>query len=389
MKTIFIHKTGGLMRNANNTAAMLLAGGQGSRLKALTREMAKPVVPFGGKYRIIDFALSNATNSEIKDIGVLTQYKPQLLNEHLGIGAAWDYDRNFGGLRILTPYYTEEGGRWFEGTASAIYENINYLDEVNPEYVLILSGDHIYKMDYRDLLNVHKQKGADCTIAVMEVDWDEASRFGIMNTDEDDKIVEFEEKPENPKSNLASMGIYVFNWKVLRKELIEDYENKESTNDFGHDIIPKMLNQGSPLYVYKFDGYWKDVGTVKSFWQANLDLIDPENELNIYDDNWRIYTKSLNLPPHRVGKNAELIDTLVNEACIIDGKVNHSVLFSEVEVEEGAEVYNSVLLNGVKVKSGVRVYNAVVAENMELTEDVGEENDGKVYLVSNEGIEEE
>ena len=389
MKTIFIHKTGGLMRNANNTAAMLLAGGQGSRLKALTREMAKPVVPFGGKYRIIDFALSNATNSEIKDIGVLTQYKPQLLNEHLGIGAAWDYDRNFGGLRILTPYYTEEGGRWFEGTASAIYENINYLDEVNPEYVLILSGDHIYKMDYRDLLNVHKQKGADCTIAVMEVDWDEASRFGIMNTDEDDKIVEFEEKPENPKSNLASMGIYVFNWKVLRKELIEDYENKESTNDFGHDIIPKMLNQGSPLYVYKFEGYWKDVGTVKSFWQANLDLIDPENELNIYDDNWRIFTKSLNLPPHRVGKNAELIDTLVNEACIIDGKVNHSVLFSEVEVEEGAEVYNSVLLNGVKVKSGVRVYNAVVAENMELTEDIGEENDGKVYLVSNEGIEEE
>ena len=377
------------MRNANNTAAMLLAGGQGSRLKALTREMAKPVVPFGGKYRIIDFALSNATNSEIKDIGVLTQYKPQLLNEHLGIGAAWDYDRNFGGLRILTPYYTEEGGRWFEGTASAIYENINYLDEVNPEYVLILSGDHIYKMDYRDLLDVHKQKGADCTIAVMEVDWDEASRFGIMNTDEDDKIVEFEEKPENPKSNLASMGIYVFNWKVLRKELIEDYENKESTNDFGHDIIPKMLNQGSPLYVYKFDGYWKDVGTVKSFWQANLDLIDPENELNIYDDNWRIFTKSLNLPPHRVGKNAELIDTLVNEACIIDGKVNHSVLFSEVEVEEGAEVYNSVLLNGVKVKSGVRVYNAVVAENMELTEDIGEENDGKVYLVSNEGIEEE
>lgn len=377
------------MRNANNTAAMLLAGGQGSRLKALTREMAKPVVPFGGKYRIIDFALSNATNSEIKDIGVLTQYKPQLLNEHLGIGAAWDYDRNFGGLRILTPYYTEEGGRWFEGTASAIYENINYLDEVNPEYVLILSGDHIYKMDYRDLLNVHKQKGADCTIAVMEVDWDEASRFGIMNTDEDDKIVEFEEKPENPKSNLASMGIYVFNWKVLRKELIEDYENKESTNDFGHDIIPKMLNQGSPLYVYKFDGYWKDVGTVKSFWQANLDLIDPENELNIYDDNWRIFTKSLNLPPHRVGKNAELIDTLVNEACIIDGKINHSVLFSEVEVEEGAEVYNSVLLNGVKVKSGVRVYNAVVAENMELTEDIGEENDGKVYLVSNEGIEEE
>ncbi len=377
------------MRNANNTAAMLLAGGQGSRLKALTRNMAKPVVPFGGKYRIIDFALSNSTNSEIKDIGVLTQYKPQLLNEHLGIGAAWDYDRNFGGLRILTPYYTEDGGRWFEGTASAIYENINYLDQVNPEYVLILSGDHIYKMDYRELLDVHKKKGADCTIAVMEVDWDEASRFGIMNTDEDGKIVEFEEKPENPKSNLASMGIYVFNWKILRKELIKDYEDKDSTNDFGHDIIPKMLDQGSPLYVYKCEGYWKDVGTVRSFWQANLDLIDPENELDIYDDNWKIYTKSLNLPPHRVGKNAVLTDTLVNEACIINGKVNHSVLFSEVEIEDGAEVYNSVLLNGVKVKSGARIYNAVVAENMEISKDIGKENDDKVYLVSDEGIEEE
>lgn len=377
------------MRNSNNIAAMLLAGGQGSRLKALTRNMAKPVVPFGGKFRIIDFALSNSTNSEIKDIGVLTQYKPQLLNEHLGIGAAWDYDRNFGGLRILTPYYTEEGGRWFEGTASAIYENISYLDEVNPEYVLILSGDHIYKMDYRELLDVHKEKGADATIAVMEVDWDEASRFGIMNTDEDGKIIEFEEKPEEPKSNLASMGIYIFNWKVLRKELIEDYENKDSSNDFGKDIIPKMLDQGSDLYVYKFDGYWKDVGTVRSYWQANLDLIDPDNELNIYDDNWRIYTKSQNLPPHRVGSKAELTDTLVNEACAIDGKVNHSVLFSDVEVEEGAEVYNSVLLNGVKVRSGVKLYNTVVAENMEIEESIGKENDETVYLVSNEGIGEE
>lgn len=377
------------MRNSNNIAAMLLAGGQGSRLKALTRNMAKPVVPFGGKFRIIDFALSNSTNSEIKDIGVLTQYKPQLLNEHLGIGAAWDYDRNFGGLRILTPYYTEEGGRWFEGTASAIYENISYLDEVNPEYVLILSGDHIYKMDYRELLDVHKEKGADATIAVMEVDWDEASRFGIMNTDEDGKIIEFEEKPEEPKSNLASMGIYIFNWKVLRKELIEDYENKDSSNDFGKDIIPKMLDQGSDLYVYKFDGYWKDVGTVRSYWQANLDLIDPDNELNIYDDNWRIYTKSQNLPPHRVGSKAELTDTLVNEACVIDGKVNHSVLFSDVEVEEGAEVYNSVLLNGVKVRSGVKLYNTVVAENMEIEESIGKENDETVYLVSNEGIGEE
>ncbi|WP_297281174.1 glucose-1-phosphate adenylyltransferase [uncultured Anaerococcus sp.] len=377
------------MRNSNKTAAMLLAGGQGSRLKALTRDMAKPVVPFGGKYRIIDFALSNSSNSEIKDIGVLTQYKPQLLNRHLGIGSAWDYDRNNGGLRILSPYYTEEGGKWFEGTASAIYENINYLDQVNPEYVLILSGDHIYKMDYRKLLDVHKEKGADATIAVMEVDWDEASRFGIMNTDEEGRITEFEEKPENPKSNLASMGIYVFNWKILRKALIEDNNDPNSTNDFGHDIIPKMLADNEPLYVYKFDGYWKDVGTVRSFWQANLDLIDPENELDIYDEYWKISTTSLNLPPHRVGTNGELKESLVNEACDIDGKVEGSVLFSNVKVEEGAEVYNSVLLNGSRVKSGVKIYNCVVAEDVEISENIGSEDSDKVYLVSFEGIGEE
>lgn len=377
------------MRNSNKTCAMLLAGGQGSRLKALTKNMAKPVVPFGGKYRIIDFALSNSTNSEIKDIGVLTQYKPQLLNRHLGIGSAWDYDRNSGGLRILSPYYTEEGGKWFEGTASAIYENINYLDLVNPEYVLILSGDHIYKMDYRELLDIHKQKAADCTIAVMEVDWDEAKRFGIMNTNEEGQITEFEEKPENPKSNLASMGIYVFNWKILRKALIEDNQNPESTNDFGHDIIPKMLDDGQNLYVYKFDGYWKDVGTVRSYWQANLDLINPNNELDIYDEDWKIYTTSHNLPPHRIGPNGKLMDALVNEACVIDGLANNSVLFSNVTIEENAEVHNSVLLNGAKVKSGVKIYNCVVAEDVEITEDIGDESSNKVYLVSFDGIEEE
>lgn len=377
------------MRNSNKTCAMLLAGGQGSRLKALTKNMAKPVVPFGGKYRIIDFALSNSTNSEIKDIGVLTQYKPQLLNRHLGIGSAWDYDRNSGGLRILSPYYTEEGGKWFEGTASAIYENINYLDLVNPEYVLILSGDHIYKMDYRVLLDIHKQKAADCTIAVMEVDWDEAKRFGIMNTNEEGQIIEFEEKPENPKSNLASMGIYVFNWKILRKALIEDNQNPESTNDFGHDIIPKMLDDGQNLYVYKFDGYWKDVGTVRSYWQANLDLINPKNELDIYDEDWKIYTTSHNLPPHRIGPNGKLMDALVNEACVIDGLANNSVLFSNVTIEENAEVHNSVLLNGAKVKSGVKIYNCVVAEDVEITEDIGDESSNKVYLVSFDGIEEE
>lgn len=377
------------MRSTNHVAAMLLAGGQGSRLKALTKEMAKPVVPFGGKYRIIDFALSNSTNSEIRDIGVLTQYKPQLLNTHLGIGSAWDYDRNSGGLRILSPYYTEDGGRWFEGTAGAIYENIRYLDDVNPEYVLILSGDHIYKMDYTELLKVHKEHGADCTIAVMEVDWDEASRFGIMNTNEEGKIVDFEEKPENPKSNLASMGIYMFNWKVLRKALIEDYEDPNSSYDFGKDIIPKLLEEGSPLYVYKFDGYWKDVGTIKSYWQANLDLIDPKNPLNVHDDDWRIYTTSLNLPPHRVGEKAVLCDALINEGCVIDGLVTNSVLFSNVVIEEGAEVYNSVILSGARVKSGYKVYNSVVTEDMVVDKNIGSKDTDSVFLVSPEGIEEE
>ena len=377
------------MRNNNKIAAMLLAGGQGSRLKALTKEMAKPVVPFGGKYKIIDFALSNATNSEIRDIGVLTQYKPQLLNKHLGIGAAWDYDRNFGGLRILTPYYTEEGGRWFEGTAGAIFVNINYLDSIDPEYVLILSGDHIYKMDYTKLLEEHTKKGADATIAVMEVDWDEASRFGIMNTDDEGRIVEFEEKPENPKSNRASMGIYIFNWKVLRQALIEDHNNSESTNDFGHDIIPYLLSNDRDLFVYKFDGYWKDVGTVKSYWQANLDLIDPENPLNIQDDSWKIYTTALNLPPHRVGKTGVLNDALINEGCIIDGEVNNSVLFSNVKVEKNACVNNCVILSGVTIKEGVKVYNSVITENMEINENIGDKNSTSVYLVSKDGIEEE
>lgn len=376
------------MRNSNRVAAMLLAGGQGSRLKALTKDRAKPVVPFAGKYKIIDFALSNAANSDISDIGVLTQYKPQLLNAHLGIGAARDYDRNHGGLRILTPYYTEEGGRWFQGTASAIYENIQYLDDVNPEYVLILSGDHIYKMDYNELLDVHKKNAAEATIAVMEVDWNDASRFGIMNTDENGKIVEFEEKPANPKSNLASMGIYMFNRKTLRKALVEDAKNKDSSHDFGKDIIPNMLSNDLPLYAYKFEGYWKDVGTIKSYRQANLDMIDPDDELNVHDDEWKIYTTSPNLPPHRTGPKAELCDVLVNEACVIDGKVKNSVLFSGAEIEEDAEVHNCVLLNNCKIKSGVKIYNCVVSENMVIDKNIGDEDTDKVFLVSDYGIEE-
>ncbi|MDO5718356.1 MAG: glucose-1-phosphate adenylyltransferase [Tissierellia bacterium] len=376
------------MRNRNKIAAMLLAGGQGSRLKAMTKDVAKPAVPFGGKYRIIDFALSNSTNSDIRDIGILTQYKPFLLNEHIGIGSSWDYNRNYGGLSILSPYSTESGGRWYEGTANAIYENIDYLDRIGPEYVLILSGDHIYKMDYNELLKYHKQKGADVTIAVMEVPWDEASRFGIVNVDEDDKIVEFDEKPENPKNNMASMGIYMFNWPTLRAALIKDNAIEDSKHDFGMNVLPDLLNNNNPMYVWKFDGYWKDVGTVRSYWEANLDLLDPNNTLDIYDKNWRIYTRSRNLPPHYISENAKVKSALVNEACEIYGNVTNSVLFSGVIIEEGASVYNSVLLPNSVVKKNAIVYNSVVLDGIIIEEDesIGKEDDDKVYLISDEGI---
>ena len=379
------------MRNQSGMVCMLLAGGQGSRLKALTRNTAKPAVPFGGKYRIIDFALSNATNSDIHDIGILTQYKPFRLNEHIGIGAAWDYDRTYGGLRLLSPFYSEEGGRWYDGTANAIYENMTYLDNLNPKYVLILSGDHIYKMNYNELLDVHIRKGAEVTIAVMEVPWDEAPRFGIMNTDEEDRIIEFEEKPAKPKSNLASMGIYIFNWPTLRKALIEDYKDKNSTYDFGHDIIPKMLKAQMPLYVYRFKGYWKDVGTIKSYWEANLDMIDPNNGLNIYEKNWRIYTSAKNLPPHFIAQEAEVSNSLVNEACRVYGKVQHCVLFTNVTVEEGAEVRDSVILSGSVIQKGAKVVHAVVGENevIRAGQEIGEDTSGAVYLVADGNVTEE
>lgn len=363
---------------------MLLAGGQGSRLKALTKNTAKPAVPFGGKYRIIDFALSNATNSDIRDLGVLTQYKPFKLNEHLGIGAAWDYDRTNGGLKILSPYYSEEGGRWYAGTANAIYENIDYLDSINPQYVLILSADHIYKMDYNKLLETHKKQGAECTIAVMEVAWEEASRFGIMNTDETGRIVEFVEKPREPKSNLASMGIYIFNWKTLRRELIRDYNDKESSYDFGHDIIPNMLKAGLPLYVYRFTGYWKDVGTIRSYWQANLEMIDPNNGLDIYDKDWRIYTSTKNLPPHFISDEAKISQCLINEACTVKGNISNSVLFDNVRVESGAVIKNSVILSNSVIKKNAVVCNAVIAEDQVIEEGqvIGDEKDDHIILVA-------
>ncbi|MFA5577607.1 MAG: glucose-1-phosphate adenylyltransferase [Tissierellaceae bacterium] len=375
----------------NKVVAMLLAGGQGSRLKALTSKIAKPAVPFGGKYRIIDFALSNATNSGISNIGILTQYKPYLLNTHIGIGSAWDYDRNIGGLRILPPFTSEEGGRWYTGTANAVYENIDYLDELEPQYVLILSGDHIYKMDYNELLDYHKKNKADVTIAVMEVPWDEAPRFGIINTDENKKIVEFEEKPPKPKNNMASMGIYMFNWKELKRYLKKDSKDKESEHDFGKNVLPKMLEDNKKMYAWNFDGYWKDVGTVRSYWEANMDLLDDKNTLNLYDKSWRIYTKNKNLPPQYIARGAVVNNSLVNEGCHIMGELNNSILFSEIVVEEGAVVNNSVVLSNCTIKAGAVINNAVILEDTTVEADakIGEIGDKKIYLISGKKIWEE
>ena len=372
----------------SKVVAMLLAGGQGSRLKTLTKKIAKPAVPFGGKYRIIDFALSNAANSGIDDIGILTQYKPYLLNSHIGIGSSWDYDRNMGGLRILPPFTSEDGGRWYTGTANAVYENIDFLDEMNPEYVLILSGDHIYKMDYSQLLVAHKEKGADVSIAVMEVPWEDASRFGIVNVNQENKIVEFEEKPDNPKNNMASMGIYMFNWKELREYLIKDDENPDSDNDFGKNVLPMMLEEGKKMYAWVFDGYWKDVGTVKSYWEANMDLLDPLNTLDLYDKNWRIYTRTRNLPPQYLARGSVVKNALVNEGCYIRGTLKNSILFSDVVIEEEAEVIDSVVHSDCVIEKGAKVYRAVISEGMTVKagEVIGQKDSEKIYLVSEEGI---
>ena len=373
----------------NKVVAMLLAGGQGSRLKTLTKNMAKPAVPFGGKYRIIDFALSNATNSGISDIGILTQYKPLQLNSHIGIGSAWDFDRNVGGLRILPPFTSEDGGRWYTGTANAIFENIDFIDEIDPQYVLILSGDHIYKMDYNDLLKAHRKNEADVTIAVMEVPWEEAPRFGILNTDAENKIVEFDEKPAVPKNNMASMGIYMFNWVDLRKYLIKDSQDPDTDHDFGKNILPKMLEDGKKMYAWPFDGYWKDVGTVRSFWESNMDLLDEENTLNLYDRSWRIFTRSKNLPPQYITRGSQVKNSLINEGCIVEGELNNSILFSDVHIEKGAIINNSVVLSGSVVKENAIINNTVVLEDMTVEAGlvVGEKDDGNIYVISEDGIE--
>ena len=344
--------------------AMLLAGGQGSRLYALTSHVAKPAVPFGGKYRIIDFPLSNCVNSGIDTVGVLTQYRPLELNSYVGNGAPWDLDRSDGGVHILPPYQVEgDQGSWFKGTANAIYQNIGFIAAYDPDYVLILSGDHIYKMDYADMLAHHKKTNADCTIAVLEVTMEEAKRFGIMNVDAEDRIYEFEEKPPQPKSNLASMGIYIFTYKKLREYLIADEADPNSSNDFGKNIIPNMLNAGEKMMVYRFDGYWKDVGTIDSLWDANMDMLSSNSGIDLYDTSWPIYARTPVKPPHVAGENSVISHSLVTGGCKVDGTVENSVLFHSVTVEEGANVQYSILMPGTVVKAGATVQYAIVAEN--------------------------
>ncbi|MBP1582079.1 MAG: glucose-1-phosphate adenylyltransferase [Oscillospiraceae bacterium] len=348
--------------------AMLLAGGQGSRLYALTRNLAKPAVPYGGKYRIIDFPLSNCVNSGIDTVGVLTQYQPLLLNEYIGNGQPWDLDRVHGGVFVLPPYQKSANSDWYTGTANAIYQNITFMDRYQPEYVVILSGDHIYKMDYSEMLAYHKEKNADCTIAVMEVPMEEASRFGIMATNEDGKVYEFQEKPKQPKSNLASMGIYIFTYSKLRKYLVEDEANPESENDFGKNIIPNMLGDDQRLFAWPFAGYWKDVGTIDSLWEANMDLLNPSVPLDLYDDSWKIYARNPVMPPQYVSDSAVVRNSMVSEGCEVHGEVDFSILFPGVTVEEGASIHDSIIMPGSVVKKGATVEYAIVAENTVIDE---------------------
>lgn len=348
--------------------AMLLAGGQGSRLGVLTQKIAKPAVPYGGKYRIIDFPLSNCINSGIDTVGVLTQYQPLELNDYIGSGKPWDLDRLGGGVHILPPYQHIKGADWYKGTANAIYQNIPFIEKYNPKYVIILSGDHIYKMDYRQMIKEHKKSGASCTIAVIEVPMEEASRFGIMNCNPDGSIYEFEEKPKAPKSNLASMGIYVFNWDTLRKYLEEDEQNPNSSNDFGKNIIPAMLSDGCKLQSYRFADYWKDVGTIDSLWESNLDLLSPTVDLNLSDPAWRIYSRTPSAPPQYIGETANLQNSLVTEGCEVYGNVEFSILFENVKIGEGANIIDSIIMPGATVKSGATVQYSIIAENVVVEE---------------------
>lgn len=343
--------------------AMILAGGQGSRLGKLTKNIAKPAVPFGGRYRIIDFALSNCANSGINNVGVVTQYQPLALNEHIGNGASWGLDGINSGATILQPYSSSEGSKWFEGTAHAIYQNMSYIDQLDPQYVLVLSGDHIYKMDYEKMLADHKRSHASLSVAVIEVPWKEASRFGIMNTDDNDRIIEFEEKPENPKSNLASMGIYIFNWGRLRSVLKTLNAKDSSMNDFGHHVIPSYLDSGENIVAHRFSGYWKDVGTIESLWEANMEFLKPDMELNIRDKAWRIYSKNPISPPHFITTTGSAKNSLISDGCYIAGDIEHSVLSDDVQVKEGAKITDSIIMSGATIGNNVKIHKAIIGED--------------------------
>ncbi|MDQ0246013.1 glucose-1-phosphate adenylyltransferase [Bacillus fengqiuensis] len=370
--------------------AMLLAGGKGSRLSSLTQNLAKPAVPFGGKYRIIDFTLSNCTNSGIETVGVLTQYQPLVLHSYIGIGSAWDLDRRDGGVTVLPPYSESSGVKWYKGTASAIYENLNYLKQHEPEYVLVLSGDHIYKMDYSEMLDYHIEKNADATISVIEVPWDEASRFGILNTNEQLEVLEFDEKPAHPKNNLASMGIYIFKWSLLKEYLEMDARNPDSSHDFGKDVIPLLLEEKKRLFAYPFQGYWKDVGTVKSLWEANMDLLSEKSILNLFEQSWRIYSVNPNQPPQYVSPAAEVVESLINEGCIVEGNVDHCVLFQGVQIGENSLVKRSVIMPDAKIGTNVYIENAIVAGNIHVPDGTiiqSSSDSDEVILVTEELIQ--
>ncbi len=367
-----------------NMVAMILAGGQGSRLGLMTKQVAKPAVAFGGKYRIIDFALSNCCNSGIDTVGILTQYRPQKLNAHIGIGTPWDMDRVHGGVAMLPPYMSEAGGDWYKGTANAIYQNLSYLDSYDPEYVLILSGDHIYKMDYRAMLKRHRESNADATIAVIDVPLSEASRFGIMHTNEEGVITAFEEKPKEPKSTLASMGIYIFTYDKLKKYLISDNENPNSDNDFGKNIIPSMLNNGEKMVAYSFSGYWKDVGTVESYWEAHMDLLSADNDVHLFADDWKIYTDNEARPSQYIGPQAKLENSIVTEGCVIYGEIVNCIVFPGAYIGHNTRIENSIIMENVVIEDNVIISKSIILEDAKIKSHnaIG---DGKEIVVVDRG----
>lgn len=370
----------------NEMLGVILAGGKGTRLGKLTHNQAKPAVPFGGRYRIIDFTLSNCVNSGVKNIGVITQYQPLNLNAHIGNGASWGLDDLNAGVTILQPYSNNEGSKWFEGTAHAIYQNIGYIDQMDPEYILILSGDHIYKMDYEAMLDQHKETGASLTVAVIDVPWDEASRFGIMNTDDNNRIIDFEEKPAEPKSNHASMGIYIFNWKRLREVLVNSFTRNQDMVDFGKNVIPYYLKSGESVFAYNFKGYWKDVGTIDSLWHANMEFLDENNELNLQDRTWRIYSRNPIAPPQIIAETAEIKDAMVVDGSYIAGKVDHSILSTNVRIQTGSVVTDSVIMPGAKIGKNVTIHRAIIGEGAVIGDDVVIDGIDEIAVIGNKEV---